>query len=159
MNPSILVSVCHWRLTIPHPLSVRNDYGVGQRYSVIVEANPLAPIQADGNYWIRTIVSDGCGTIIDNKPERGVIRYNPQSTSLPTSTNFTTLSTVCADMPAESITPVVAWEIDTQAVNDVLNNTFEADIDSISTHGAFRWDLTDTPLWYAIAETLELYRY
>ncbi|KAK4697824.1 hypothetical protein P7C71_g309, partial [Lecanoromycetidae sp. Uapishka_2] len=41
----------------------------------------------------------------------------------------------------------VAWEVDTQAVNDVLNNTFEADIDTVSTHGAFRWDLTDIPLW------------
>ncbi len=51
-------------------------------------------------------------------------------------------------MPVESIVPKVAWDVHTQAVNDVLNNTFEADLDTVSTHGAFRWDLTDTPIWY-----------
>lgn len=85
----------------------------GQSYSVIVEANPLVLLQEDGNYWIRTIVSDSCGTIQDNKLKRGVIRYDPHSTSLPTSSNHTSLSTTCADVPVESIVPIVAWEVDT----------------------------------------------
>ena len=119
----------------------------GQRYAVIVEANPSAPVQKDGNYWIRTIVSDNCGTINQSNPEMGVIRYNARSTALPTSTNHTALSKVCADEPPENLVPIVPWPVDHQAVNNVLNDTFEADVSKIETHGAFRWDLTDTPLW------------
>ena len=123
------------------------ERSTGQRYSVIVEANPSAPVQADGNYWIRTLVSNGCGTIQDNKPLSGIIRYNPASTASPTSTNHTSLSLLCADEPPENLVPVVPWFVSTQADNDVVKDTFEADIDSNPTHGARRWDLTDTPLW------------
>lgn len=121
--------------------------GIGQRYAVIVEANPSAPVQADGNYWIRTLVSDNCGNITDNKPLSGVIRYDPKSTAFPTSTNHTSLSLLCADEPPENLVPVVPWFVSTQADNDVVKDTFEADIDKTPTHGAKRWDLTDTPLW------------
>ena len=104
-------------------------------------------MQADGNYWIRTLVSDGCGVITDNKPQSGIIRYDSKSTAVPTSTNHTALSLVCADEPAENLVPVVRWDVDKQAANDVLSDTFEADINNLTTHGALRWDLTDTPLW------------
>lgn len=123
------------------------QYFEGQRYSVIVEANPTAPVQADGNYWIRTQFSIGCGNITDNKPKSGVIRYDPRSTALPTSSNHSSISLDCADEPTSNLVPVVPWDIAEQAANDVLRDTFEADIDSIATHGAFRWDLTNTPLW------------
>ncbi|KAL2043517.1 hypothetical protein N7G274_003824 [Stereocaulon virgatum] len=131
-----------------HPFKTESIHiGIGQRYSVIVEAKPSAPVQKDGNYWIRTVVSDGCGTINQSKPEIGVIRYNAGSTALPTSTNHTGLSTLCADEPPENLVPVVPWPVDHQAVNDVLNDTFEAFVSNNVTHGALRWDLTDTPLW------------
>ncbi|KAL2055956.1 hypothetical protein ABVK25_003598 [Lepraria finkii] len=131
-----------------HPFKTESiPFGIGQRYAVIVEAKPSAPVQKDGNYWIRTIVSDNCGNISQNNPEMGVIRYNARSTALPTSTNHTALSTVCADEPPENLVPVVPWPVDHQAVNDVLNDTFEAEVSRNETHGAFRWDLTDTPLW------------
>ena len=114
---------------------------------MIVEAKPSVPVQKDGNYWIRTIVSDGCGTINQSNPKLGVIRYDKSSTALPTSTNHTSISTLCADEPLENLVPVVPWSVDHQAVNNVLNDTFEAFVSNIVTHGALRWDLTDTPLW------------
>lgn len=92
-------------------------------------------------------MSDNCGTINQTNPEMGVIRYNARSTALPTSTNHTALSTDCADERPENLVPVVPWPVDHQAVNDVLNDTFEAEVSRNETHGAFRWDLTDTPLW------------
>lgn len=40
--------------------------GIGQRYHIIVEADPVAdvsnPLPKDGNFWIRTWVADDCGT-------------------------------------------------------------------------------------------------
>ena len=90
----------------------------GQRYSVIVEANPSTPAQANGNYWIRTISSKGCGNITDNKPESGVIRYDPKSTTLPTSTQHEGLNLNCTDVPLDSMVPIVPWAVDTQALVD-----------------------------------------
>ena len=115
---------------------------------MIVEANPSAPIQKDGNYWIRTIVSAGCGNLnsstYDN--QTGIIRYDPHSHALPTSTQAN-ININCTDPPLESLVPVVPWQVDNHAVNNVLSDTFEALFDETATHGYARWDLTDTPLW------------
>ena len=92
-------------------------------------------------------MSDRCGNISQTNPKLGVIRYDAHSTALPTSTNHTNLSTVCADEPLENLVPVVPWAVDHQAVNDVLQNTFEAEVSNEIAHGAFRWDLTENPLW------------
>ncbi|CAF9923127.1 MAG: hypothetical protein ALECFALPRED_002306 [Alectoria fallacina] len=130
-----------------HPFKNESIHiAIGQRYSVIVEADPTAPVQADGNYWIRTIVSTGCGNINDYDSQTGIIRYNPESIAIPTSTQAN-INLTCADPPLESLVPMVPWAVDSHAVNDVLNDTFEANIDSNITHGYNRWDLTSTPLW------------
>ena len=113
---------------------------------MIVEANPSTPVQADGNYWIRTIVSAGCGNIANYDNQTGIIRYNPQSIASPTSKQAD-INTTCADPPLKSLVPVVPWQVENHAVNNVLEDTFEADIDNTVTHGYHRWDLTDTPLW------------
>lgn len=120
--------------------------GIGQRYSVIVEADPSAPTQADGNYWIRTIVSEGCGNITNYDNQTGIIRYDPESNAFPSSTQAN-INLTCADPPVESLVPVVPWAVDNHAVNNVLDDTFEANLDSTPTHNYTRWDLTDTPLW------------
>ena len=130
---------------IPPPEAI-----IGQRYNVIVEANPSQPLQKDGNYWIRTQVSENCGNVTDFRNLTGIIRYDAKSTALPTSSNQTEISTLCADEPLASLVPIVPWQIDSQAVNDVLNDTFQADIDSADPtlqHGALRWDLTNYPMW------------
>ena len=123
--------------------------GIGQRYSVIVEANPSTPKQPDGNYWIRTQVSINCGNISDGNYDSrtGIIRYDPQSTTLPTSTNQTEIDLTCEDIPTASLVPVLPWNVDHQAVNDVPKDTFIADLNTVPTHGYIRWDLTDNPLW------------
>lgn len=115
---------------------------------MIVEANPSAPVQADGNYWIRTIPSDGCGNLNSTTADilTGVIRYDQHSNALPTSTQAK-IDTTCADPPLASLVPVLPWQVDNHAVNNVLEDTFEAFIDQTPTHGYPRWDLTDTPLW------------
>ena len=75
------------------------------------------------------------------------VLFDTSHVALPYQRRRTILSKVCADEPPENLVPVVPWPVDHQAVNNVLNDTFEADVSKIETHGAFRWDLTDTPLW------------
>lgn len=86
--------------------------GIGQRYHVIVEANPsnsLLPVE-DQNYWIRTVGADHCADIEQPNPLIGIIRYNAGSTKKPTTTAYQ-FSKVCADEPLESLIPVVPWYI------------------------------------------------
>ena len=111
-----------------------------------MEADPSAPVEADGNYWIRTIVANGCGNISTYENQTGIIRYDPESDALPTSTQAN-INLTCSDPPLESLVPVVPWAVDNHAVNNVLDDTFEAFIDNNETHGYKRWDLTNTPLW------------
>lgn len=86
--------------------------GIGQRYHVIVEADPsnsLLPVE-DQNYWIRTVGADHCANIEQPNPLIGIIRYNNGSTKRPTTTGFQ-FSKTCADEPLESLVPVVPWYI------------------------------------------------
>ena len=109
------------------------------------------PAQKDGNYWIRTILSAGCGSIIDNVNQTGVIRYDSQSTALPTSSISSNVDTTCADEPLDHLVPVVPWVVDRQAVNNVPESgTFEVGLSEQNvneTHGYVRWEITNTPLW------------
>ena len=86
--------------------------GIGQRYHVIVEANPsndLIPVE-DQNYWIRTVGARGCFNVVQPNPTIGIIRYNAGSTKMPTSKQYQ-FSTTCADEPLESLVPVVPWTV------------------------------------------------
>ena len=115
---------------------------------MIVEAKPSAPAQKDGNYWIRTILSNGCGLIADNKNQTGIIRYDSHSDALPTSSISSKVDTACADEPLNSLVPMVPWVVDRQAVNNVPDlGTFEVGREVNKSHGYVRWDITDTPLW------------
>ncbi|KAF9763604.1 hypothetical protein IL306_003049, partial [Fusarium sp. DS 682] len=104
--------------------------GIGQRYNVIVEANPLAgdvnPVPEDGNFWIRTWVpeaNDRCGV----KPggegyERtGILRYNQSDTALPSSQPWVNISKACSDETYTSLRPKIPWYIGPAA------NALEAD--------------------------------
>ncbi|KAG8531337.1 uncharacterized protein KY384_002966 [Bacidia gigantensis] len=93
--------------------------GIGQRYNVIVEANPVSnnntgPIAADGNYWIRTFTAD-CGGhqgVSPNYMETGILRYNSSSPATPTTTEWTDFSPQeCGDEPYASLIPKVNWTI------------------------------------------------
>lgn len=94
--------------------------GIGQRYNVIVEANPIAynssnKLPTDGNYWIRTYVSP-CGPgQPDGKQgyERtGVLRYG-ESKSLPTTVPPDNIPKDCSDEDYTNLHPIWQWTIDT----------------------------------------------
>ncbi|KAL1633404.1 hypothetical protein SLS58_011095 [Diplodia intermedia] len=118
---------------------------IGQRYNIIIEAN------ADpGDYWIRTEIPrgpGGCGNVTDrNGDVTGILRYDASSTALPTSSK-NKYESDCHDEPKELLVPILPWMVDPHPQNDVHNNTYEAGITEVQYHNAFRWDLTDTPMW------------
>ena len=85
---------------------------VGQRYHVIVEANPNE-ISDDGNYWIRTVPAKNCGRFIETpvpETKTGILRYDKSSTLDPTSTQ-NTFGDQCADEPYSELHPVLTWEV------------------------------------------------
>lgn len=119
---------------------------IGQRYSIVVEANPDTPT-SDGNYWIRT-VSPVCsnGAYDTANYTTGIIRYNGNSTALPSSTAYD-FATVCADEPYASLIPIVPWTVG-QPQNNVTNNTYEIGLDLTQKfHGYIRWDILNQPMW------------
>ena len=77
------------------PYSTKSiSVGIGQRYNVIVEADPLndeaGGVSKDGNYWIRTHIAN-CGPSNEtiNYNTTGILRYNKTSTVDPTSREWT----------------------------------------------------------------------
>ena len=85
---------------------------MGQRYHVIVEANPNE-VSHDGNYWLRTVPADGCGRFADRgalETKTGILRYNESSTSDPTTTQ-NTFGNECADETYTDLRPTLKWEV------------------------------------------------
>ena len=101
--------------------------GIGQRYNVIVEADPRAnsttqPVNSDQNYWIRTWVADNCGPGVGGTKSKfymqtGILRYNSSSTSKPQSNPWNDISKACSDETYTSLRPVLPW-----VVGDPINN-------------------------------------
>ena len=97
--------------------------GIGQRYHIIIEAQPKGE-SSDGNYWLRTIPTDGCGRFnapkgwkSDDKTKgwkpddkMGVVRYNKTSTKDP-STERGTYSILCRDENASNLVPILPWKV------------------------------------------------
>ena len=94
--------------------------GIGQRYNVIVEANPrpynnTSPLPPDKNYWIRTYIIACGGPIVNisNGYERnGILRYNDSSTADPSSQPWQNVSQACADETYTSLQPIVPWQVE-----------------------------------------------
>lgn len=91
--------------------------GIGQRYNVIVEANPLAgdanPVPDDGNFWIRTFIADNCGIKPGGKgyEQTGILRYNHTSMATPKSLPWTKISKRCSDETYTSLRPKLPWYV------------------------------------------------
>ncbi|KAF4341171.1 laccase-like multicopper oxidase [Fusarium beomiforme] len=94
--------------------------GIGQRYNVIVEANPLAgdvnPVPDDGNFWIRTWVpkaADRCGVQPGGEgyERTGILRYNQSDTALPSSQPWVNISKACSDETYTSLRPKIPWYV------------------------------------------------
>ncbi|KAK0651136.1 multicopper oxidase-domain-containing protein [Cercophora newfieldiana] len=93
--------------------------GIGQRYNVIVEADPKAsaaqPLDSNGNYWIRTWTADNCGPGVRNKSktymQTGILRYNNASTAKPQTSAWKDISLACSDEAYTSLRPVLPWTV------------------------------------------------
>ncbi|KAK4227794.1 putative laccase [Podospora fimiseda] len=108
--------------------------GIGQRYNVIVEANPRAnntrqPLDQEDNYWIRTWVVPNCGTGIGSERSRsptymqtGILRYNASSTAKPTSQPWDHIDLTCSDETYTSLRPVLPWIVE-DPINTVSTAT------------------------------------
>lgn len=94
--------------------------GIGQRYNIIVEANPLtynssSPLPADGNYWIRTYMAS-CKT--EKWPpsigyeKNGILRYNASSQARPSSYPWQSVSKDCSDETYTSLHPILPWQVE-----------------------------------------------
>ncbi|GAB7354000.1 hypothetical protein MBLNU459_g4593t2 [Dothideomycetes sp. NU459] len=120
--------------------------GIGQRYTFIVEAIPQHP-SADGNYFIRTRIATGCGSVQHDDETTGIVRYDPSSTAAP-STHAQHDRTLCEDEPAEKLRPVVPWQLTASELqNKPTDNLYEAGISDNIDHGYTRWDLLDQALF------------
>lgn len=89
---------------------------IGQRYQVIVTAKPKSKSPdcvkdaTNCNYWIRTRIATGCGTVAQDDETTGIIQYSPNrpARTVPTTTPNTQRST-CVDEPIASLQPVFHW--------------------------------------------------
>lgn len=90
--------------------------GIGQRYNVIVEANPLDkqhPLDPDGNYWIRTQIASCFGNA-EGSPgydQTGILRYDASSTEDPTTHKWHDVSLACSDETYTSLHPILPWTV------------------------------------------------
>ena len=90
--------------------------GIGQRYNVIVTADPQAndgkQIPPSGNYWIRTWRAD-CFLFPGGSPgyeKSGILTYTG-SPALPTTSNWSDIALACSDETYSSLVPVVPWTV------------------------------------------------
>lgn len=92
--------------------------GIGQRYNVVVEANPEYGVD---DYWIRTWTAAHCG-IQSSMPyyeQTGILRYDPEGTADPTSQPWPNVSSrPCADEPFSSLVPILPWQVGGAANGD-----------------------------------------
>ncbi|KAK0704299.1 multicopper oxidase-domain-containing protein, partial [Lasiosphaeris hirsuta] len=93
--------------------------GIGQRYQIIVEAQPEAhgydELPADGNYWIRTHIINNCPDTPapdnDYYMQTGILRYDNTSTATPTSQPWPDLDLNCTEEPLGNLEPKVPWTV------------------------------------------------
>ncbi|KAF2111018.1 multicopper oxidase-domain-containing protein [Lophiotrema nucula] len=135
--------------------------GIGQRYSVIVEAKPTAKSN-DGKYWLRTEYVagfTGCNAQLrgvdpskrDNM-RTGIISYTDATgTSDPSTSGQTSVTIGCKDeAEVRVLVPKVKWNITSPPQNDVDDYVFEAGQDQNATgkhFGVRHWSITNTPMW------------
>ncbi len=121
--------------------------GIGQRYNVIVEANPIfnasQPIPDDLNFWMRTYVSEctgGTAGYPEGYEASGVLRYNSESTAFPRSLPWNDVSKDCSDETYASLVPVYQWHVGNpanagQEHDVVFNGTSPGDFGPLAAFG------------------------
>ncbi|KKY23553.1 putative multicopper oxidase [Phaeomoniella chlamydospora] len=133
--------------------------GIGQRYHVVVEANPLNDKRpaSEQNYWIRTIPATGCfnfgNQVVDNRT--GILFYaDSNHKTLPTTTQAA-FSINCADEPYDKLVPIVPWKVGPPSNQEdpssfevglsIPNETFPNNLPPAG--DVTRWELGSQPLW------------
>lgn len=99
----------------------------------------------DGNYWLRTRVADTCGIVRQSDERTGVVRYNASSTASPTTFSHHHRS-ACEDESADKLEPIVPWNLK-QIHGNISDFSFGTGATLYAVHGAYRWEMTETPLW------------
>ena len=95
--------------------------GIGQRYHVIVIADPRSngnPLPHHGNYWIRTYRAN-CFNFPQGSPgyeKTGILRYG-SSQALPTTNEWKGIALKCSDETYTSLKPILPWTVG-KAAND-----------------------------------------
>ncbi|KAF2875967.1 putative laccase precursor [Massariosphaeria phaeospora] len=130
--------------------------GIGQRYSVIVEAKPTTA-SSNNKYWVRTeyTTAGGCNFAVPNVPadnldrqRTGIISYTDAGAGDPTSTRHgDTIG--CVDLSSQ-LSPIVEWTVsDPLNEAEIAQDTHDAGLDLVTAGrlNALRWELADTPLW------------
>jgi FtsP/CotA-like multicopper oxidase with cupredoxin domain len=131
--------------------------GIGQRYHVIVEANPIVPT-TDGNYWIRTVPADGCKFFAKDyynvtTSTTGIVRYDHTNQDDPTSQNLT-FPLECSDEPYDKLRPIVKWTVPQNNITEDMDvhlvqgpNTEPYQPQWPTEPNFRRWQLYKAPLW------------
>ncbi|KAI9719092.1 MAG: hypothetical protein M1812_003722 [Candelaria pacifica] len=133
--------------------------GIGQRYHVVVDANPKLPNGQPDNrteFWIRTIPAVNCASFeLGGLPDerQGIVYYDPISKAYPTTPRtFTDLD--CSDEPYDKLVPVLPWTIE-EPRHGAPKDFFEVGR-QIPYHGDgrplpndtfSRWAISDRPMW------------
>ncbi|KAJ6089707.1 hypothetical protein N7467_004923 [Penicillium canescens] len=113
--------------------------GMGQRYDVIIEAN--AP---PGDYWMRSGFEHNCilnGAGADNIT--AIVRYNNESTAMPTNSSVNTVViglAFCLDEQPTNLEPWVPIDLEMSSVKDgVQTETFKPEW--LDNHTHLRWSI------------------
>ncbi|KAF2644460.1 hypothetical protein P280DRAFT_465791 [Massarina eburnea CBS 473.64] len=127
--------------------------GIGQRYSVIVHAN--ATTSSNGKYWMRAEynTTNLCNLNQENFPASepdtqrvGIITYSnckAPATEEPSTERWPAI-VGCQDPVFE---PKIPWTV-TAPQNSIIKNAHFAGLDLRNqSHGAYRWELLEEPLW------------
>lgn len=107
--------------------------GIGQRYNIIVEANPIG-LKHEGrkDFWIRTGIAKCFRHYDQNKDSyiegynvTGILTYRDGPAGIPSSTPWTDVSLDCKDEPVENLVPIVPWVVGPAANSIPANDTGE----------------------------------
>lgn len=97
--------------------------GIGQRYHVIVHANPLKDAPGD-NYWMRTSVAANCSAFAPTRSlpdERtGIVRYNASSPYDPLTKKEKEFERKCRDEPYNMLKPILKWNVERSSQSECM---------------------------------------
>lgn len=127
---------CHFLQVVGADFVPIHDYntsavlvGIGQRYNVIVHADPKCPagqkLPEDGNYWIRTWKANCFGfqqppavwtpiiNVTKGYEKTGILRYNESSEADPSTQHWPLdeVDLTCSDEPAKKLVPYIPWDV------------------------------------------------